>query len=139
MNEADTCRTYVVPRLQAAGWERDPYSVTEQRYFTDGRIVVAGTRTARRKQKKADCLLRYTRDKALAVVEAKADYKAPGDGLDQAKDYPEVLGLKFAYSTNGTGIVEFDFLAGTETNLETFPSPDELWNRLKAAEGITPD
>lgn len=137
MNEADTCRTYVVPKLQAAGWEQDPHSIAEQRYFTDGRIVVAGTRTARRKQKKADYLLRYSRDKALAVVEAKADYKAPGDGLGQAKDYADVLGLKFAYSTNGTGIVEFDFLTGTETNLNAFPSPDELWRRLKLAEGIT--
>lgn len=139
MNEADTCRTYVVPRLQAAGWEHDPHSISEQRYFTDGRIVVAGTRTARRKQKKADYLLRYTRDKALAVVEAKAEYKAPGEGLGQAKGYAEVLGLKFAYSTNGTGIVEFDFLAGTETTLDAFPSPDELWSRLKGAEGITPE
>lgn len=137
MNEADTCRTYVVPRLQAAGWERDPHSITEQRYFTDGRIVVAGTRTARRKQKKADYLLRYTRDFPIAVVEAKAEYKAPGEGLGQAKGYADVLGLKFAYSTNGTGIVEFDFLAGTETNVDSFPSPDELWSRLKAAEGIT--
>lgn len=137
MNEADTCRTYVVPRLQSAGWEQDPHSIAEQRYFTDGRIVVAGTRTARRKQKKADYLLRYTRDKALAVVEAKADYKAPGDGLGQAKDYADVLGLKFAYSTNGTGIVEFDFLAGTESNLDAFPAPGELWRRLKLAEGIT--
>ena len=29
--EADTCRTYVVPKLQAAGWENEPHSIAEQR------------------------------------------------------------------------------------------------------------
>lgn len=137
MNEADTCRTYVVPKLQAAGWEASPHSITEQRSFTDGRIVVAGTKTARRKQKRADYLLRYTRDVSIAVVEAKADYQAPGQGLGQAKEYAAVLGLKFAYSTNGEGIVEFDFLAGTEKNLDAFPTPDELWHRLKSSSGMS--
>ena len=46
----------------------------------------------------------------IAVIEAKAAYKSPGDGLQQAKEYAEILGLKFAYSTNGHGIVEFDYL-----------------------------
>src|SRR5262249_91037 len=77
-----------------------------------------------------DYLLRHTRDFPIAVVEAKADYKKPGDGLAQAKDYAQTLDLKFAYSTNGTGIVEFDFLTGTETELSQFPSPQELWQRL---------
>lgn len=137
MNEADTCRTYVVPRLQAAGWDSAPHSITEQRSFTDGRIVVAGSRTARRRQKRADYLLRYTRDVPIAVVEAKADYQAPGQGLGQAKDYAEVLGLKFAYSTNGEGIVEFDFLTGSQKDLHAFPTPAALWQRLKATQGIS--
>src|ERR1035441_10539276 len=37
--EADTCRTYVVPKLQTAGWETEPHSIAEQRQFTAGRIV----------------------------------------------------------------------------------------------------
>ena len=37
-NEADTCRTFVVPKLQAAGWDADPHSIAEQRTLTDGRI-----------------------------------------------------------------------------------------------------
>lgn len=40
--EADTCRKYVVPRLQAAGWDSDPYSIAEQRTITDGRVVPVG-------------------------------------------------------------------------------------------------
>jgi len=75
----------------------------------------------------------------LAVVEAKAAYKLPGDGLQQAKDYAEHLGLKFAYSTNGHGIVEFDYASGKERQLESFPTPDELWQRLRSAEKIIND
>jgi type I restriction enzyme R subunit len=70
------------------------------------------------------------------VVEAKAAYKEPGDGLQQAKEYAQILGLKFAYSTNGRGIVEHDFLSGHETDRTDFPTPDELWQRQRTAEGI---
>jgi type I restriction enzyme R subunit len=132
VNEADTCRKYVVPNLLAAGWDNDPHSFTEQKTFTDGRILVAGSSVRRGKQKRADYLLRYTRDFAIAIVEAKADYKSPGDGLQQAKDYAEMLGLSFAYSTNGKGILEFDYLTGVERKLGAFPSPDQLWARLRA-------
>jgi hypothetical protein len=103
MNEADTCRKYVVPRLVAAGWDSDPSSFTEQKTFTDGRIVVAGNRVRRRPQKRSDYLLRYARDFPIAVVEAKADYKNPGDGLQQAKDYAECLDLKFARGQSVAG------------------------------------
>ena len=113
MNEADTCREFVVPRLFEAGWDTAPHSIAEQRIFTDGRVYLVRGKPNRGKQKKADYLLRYTRDFPIAVVEAKADYKKPGDGLAQAKDYAQTLDLKFAYSTNGTGIIEFDFLKGT--------------------------
>jgi type I restriction enzyme R subunit len=49
------------------------------RTFTDGRIVVsaAPAKVKRRRQKRADYLLRYTRDLMVAVVEAKPTYKAP--------------------------------------------------------------
>lgn len=94
MTEADTCRKYVVPKLVDAGWDTEPHSFTEQKTFTDGRIVIAGSKVRRRPQKRADYLLRYTRDMMIAVVEAKADYKRPGDGLQQAKDYAEILGRR---------------------------------------------
>jgi len=136
INEADTCRKYVLPKLIAAGWDNDPRSFTEQKTFTDGRIVLIGEKVRRRPQKRADYLLRYTRDFVIAVVEAKATYKSPSDGLQQAKDYAEVLGLKFAYATNGHGIVEFDFLTGKERELESFPTPDDLWQRLRTGEKL---
>lgn len=138
-NEADTCRKFVVPGLNEAGWDNDPHSFTEQRTFTDGRIVVAGSKVKRRPQKRADYLLRYTRDFPIAVVEAKADYKTPGDGLQQAKEYAEILGLKFAYSTNGRDIIEFDYFTGKEQQIEAFPSPEELWRRLRSGQGLADD
>jgi type I restriction enzyme, R subunit len=102
INEADTCRKYVLPKLYAAGWNDD--QISEQKSFTDGRIVPVGPRGRRKPCKRADYLLRYARDFMLAVVEAKAAYRLPGDGLQQAKDYATTLGLKFAYSTNGHSI-----------------------------------
>jgi type I restriction enzyme R subunit len=80
-NEAGTCRRYVVPRLQAAGWENEPHRINEQVTFSDGRIVVAGRRSRRRPGKRADYILRYRPDLAIAVVDAKAEYATPGDGL----------------------------------------------------------
>lgn len=139
ITEADTCRKYVLPKLIQSGWDNDPHSFTEQKTFTDGRIVIIGEKVRRRAQKRADYLLRYTRDFLIGVVEAKAAYKSPADGLQQAKDYAEVLGLKFAYSTNGHGIVEFDFLTGQERNLEFFPTPNELWTRLRVGEHLRDD
>src|SRR6266852_1499092 len=107
MNEADTCRRFVVPKLQAAGWETEPHSIAEQRTITDGRIVPAGKGFVRKPPKRVDYLLRYTRDFPLAIVEAKAAYKSAADAVQQARNYAEMLGLKFAYATNGHEVIEF--------------------------------
>jgi type I restriction enzyme, R subunit len=136
LTESDTCRKFVVPKLVAAGWDNDPHSFTEQRTFTAGRIVVSGEKIYRRPQKRADYLLRYTRDFPIAVIEAKAEYKSAGAGLQQAKEYAEILSLKFAYSTNGHGIIEFDYLSGKESELSSFPPPDELWGRVCSSQGL---
>src|SRR5271156_708601 len=99
--EADTCRKFVVPKLLAAGWDAEPHSIAEQRSITDGRIIPVGKGFIRKAPKRVDFLLRYTRDFSLAVVEAKASYLTATDGMQQAKLYSEMLGLKFAYATNG--------------------------------------
>src|SRR5712664_2160768 len=134
LTEADTCRRYVLPKLYEAGWTDE--QISEQRSFTDGRIMVTGTKVKRKPQKRADYLLRYRRDFPIAVVEAKTVYNNPGDGLQQAKEYAQILGLKFAYAPNGKGIVEHDFLTGCDNDLDGFPSAEELWSRLRKAEAI---
>ncbi len=99
LSEADTCRKFVVPKLQEAGWDNEPHSIAEQRTITDGRIVPVGRGFMRKPPRRVDYLLRYERNFPLAVIEAKAAWKTVGDGLQQAKDYAEMLGLRFAYAT----------------------------------------
>ncbi len=137
--EADTCRKFVVPKLQTAGWDNEPHSIAEQRTITDGRIVPVGKGFVRKPPKRVDYLLRYTRDFPLAVVEAKSAYKTAAAGMQQAKDYAEMLGLKFAYATNGHEIIEFDYFIGRETELTAYPTPEELWRRYRAGSKIKDD
>lgn len=124
MNEADTCRKFVVPKLQSSGWDTEPHRINEQVTFTDGRIIVTGRKARRRPGKRADYILRYRPDMPIAVVEAKPEYKTPGEGLQQAKDYADILGLKFAFATNGLSIVEFDYTTGKERVIGAFPTPE---------------
>src|SRR5437762_9503953 len=133
--EADTCRTLITPKLQAAGWEDDPHSIAEQRPSTDGRTIVHGSTARRRAGKRADYILRYTRDFPIAVVEAKSEDEPAATSLQQAKEYAEILQLKFAYATNGWELIEFDYITGLERNdLTAFPTAAELWARLRANE-----
>jgi len=91
-----------------------------------------------RPQKRADYLLRYNRDFPIAVIEAKSDERPAGDGLQQAKDYAENLGLVFTFATNGNEIIEFDYLTGVERKVEQFPSPADLWSRYQAGRKLPP-
>lgn len=136
MNEADTCRKYVTPMLQASGWDAAPYLLREQVTFTDGRLIVTGGKARRGPQKRADYLLHYRRDFMLAVVEAKAEGESALDGVQQAKEYAEILKLWFAYATNGHVIIEIDYLTGNEREIDRFPTPEELWRRLVTAKVV---
>jgi type I restriction enzyme R subunit len=136
-NEADTCRRQVVPSLQSAGWDTEPHSIAEQRTITDGRVIPVGKGFVRKPPKRVDYLLRYTRDFTLAVVEAKATYKTAADAVQQARAYAEMLGLKFAYATNGADIIEIDYFTGQENRVNAYPFPDDLLRRYQAATGIT--
>ena len=135
--EADTCHIFFTPRLQAAGWDNAPHAIHEQRSFTDGRVVFVGGQPRRGRGKRTDYLLRYRPDVALAGGEAKASYLRAEDGLQQAKDDAEILGLNFAYATNGAKIPEFDFFEGLEPVIEAFPTPAELWTRQHIVLGLT--
>jgi type I restriction enzyme R subunit len=93
-----------------------------------GRILGAG-----RPQKKLilDYLMLY-RNRKLAVVEAKSEDKPLTEGLGQAKQYAEKLGVRFAYSTNGLGFYEVDMETGVEGPVPAVPSPEVLWQRMFA-------
>ena len=130
-SEADTCHRFIAPLLQAAGWDDAPCSINEQRTFTDGRVMFISGEARRGRRKRADYILRYRPDYPIAVIEAKAEYRSAQDGVQQARDYAEVLGLRFAYASNGHEIIEIDINLGTERERADFPSPAELWDRQR--------
>jgi type I restriction enzyme R subunit len=133
--EADTCRDYILPHLRAAGWRDE--QIVEERFFTDGRIVPTLRGHRREPGKRADYLLEIEPGFPVAVVEAKRLYRLPSDGLQQAMRYAEILKLPLAYASNGRGIVEHDYDTGQQRQLDAFPSPEEMWRRYRAWQGIS--
>lgn len=136
MNESDTRLKLIDPAIMKA-WDRDSQVFTEY-YFTDGEIVVRGNLVMRKDKKKADYLLMYAPNIPIAVIEAKDTEHTVDAGLQQGMGYAESLDVPFAYSTNGKGFVEHDFLTGKERSLamDEFPTPVELWARYSKARGL---
>jgi type I restriction enzyme R subunit len=132
-NEADTCRKFVVPKLQSAGWDNEPHSIAEQRTITDGRVIPVGKGFVRKPPKRVDYLLRFTRDFPLAVVEAKASLKSATDAVQQARNYAEILGLKYAYATNGIEIIEIDYFNARKRVSRTSPLPMTFGGAIRRA------
>jgi type I restriction enzyme R subunit len=130
VTEQETRTRLIYPRLVEAGWQAD--RILEERTLTPGRISVIGQK-GRRKSNEArrpDFILEFSEDLPIAIVEAKEAGSGTAPGMQQAKEYARLLDLKFAYSTDGHGIREFDALSGLERELTAFPSPAELWKRL---------
>lgn len=136
LTEADTCRELVTPAIRLAGWGQAPYAIGEQHQITDGRILLIGGKARRAKQRRADYLLYYRRDFPIAVVEAKEAGLPAENGVQQAREYAELLGLRFAYATNGRRLIEIDYITGTEREVDRYATPEELWARLNGANGL---
>ncbi len=131
MNEAETRAELIDPALAAAGWNVIDGSRSRREVgITMGRIEGSGRRG---KRDVADYVLMH-RSHNLAVIEAKPRDSLDTEGLGQAKDYAKKLQARFAYSTNGDGIYEVDMLTGVEGNVDRYPTPDELWQRVFAEE-----
>jgi len=132
MNEAETRAEHIDPALAAAGWGVVGVSRIRREYsITLGRIEGHGRRG---KALKADYVLE-NRNTKLATVEAKAWDEALTEGLGQAKDYAGKLAIRFTYATNGQGIYGVDMQDGTEGEVASFPTPEELWNRTPGGIG----
>lgn len=126
MNEATTRRELINPMLKASKWGRNETTgseIIDEYQFTDGRLIGSGQRG---KQKKADYVLAYKNQK-LAIVEAKAEDKEITDGLEQVKDYAEVLKIRYVYSTNGHDIYFFDMKTGRGEFVDSYHTPDDLF------------
>ncbi len=129
MNEAETRAEHIDPALKAAGWGVVEGSRIRREYhITQGRIEGHGRRG---KPLIADYVLIY-RNTKLAVIEAKPWDDPLTEGVGQAKDYAGKLAVRFTYSSNGQGFYGVDMQEGTEVEVLSFPTPDELWNRTFA-------
>jgi len=91
-NEADTGRQYVVPKLQAAGWDTEPHRLNEQVTFTDGRIVVTGSRTRCRPANRADHLPCDGPDVRQAWADAQRRSDIIGKVAERGIDFDELAG-----------------------------------------------
>ena len=136
MDESTTRRKKIDPALYAVGWEQVPESqiLNEQRAYliAPGRVE----KLKARHPKKVDYILEYKGIK-LAVIEAKSDETDVSVGVPQAKQYAQMLQIRYTYSTNGDRIYFIDMgvkdaygnyvVPSTEKFIDKFPSPQELW------------
>lgn len=138
LSEEDIKLQYITPAILNKGWATS--HIRMEFAFTDGRVIFQGGKAARKARKRADYLLHTSANNPIAIVEAKDNNKPIGGGMQQAIEYAEILDVPFAYSSNGDGFIEHDFLTGKETalQLDEFPSPEELLKRLYAAKHYTP-
>ena len=123
MNESQTRIDKIDPALHSVGWGKveDSRIITEYK-ITNGRV----SKTSKPKPLKADYILSYKGVK-LAVVEAKSDEKDVTEGVAQAKQYAEMMNIRYTYSTNGDKLYVIDMQTGEEGEIDSFPTPDELW------------
>jgi type I restriction enzyme R subunit len=140
LSERDICTQYILPALKKAGWDIEK-QVREEVFFTDGRIFVKGNKTARGERKRADFVLYYKPNIPIAIIEAKDNNHSIGSGLQQALNYAEILDIPVAYSSNGDGFLEHNRSGYSKTiecnlNLDSFPTPAELWEKYKKYKGI---
>ncbi|WP_243424423.1 EcoAI/FtnUII family type I restriction enzme subunit R [Gemmiger formicilis] len=137
MSEEDIKLQYITPAILSK-WSRE--KITMETRITDGKINLKGNFVFREKPKRADYILYLSANNPIAIVEAKDNTHAISHGLQQAMTYAQMLDIPFAYSSNGDGFMEHDFLTGQEREigLDEFPSEQELATRYKQESGLTP-
>ncbi|MFA1676281.1 EcoAI/FtnUII family type I restriction enzme subunit R [Rhizobium mongolense] len=140
LTERDICTKFILPAVKQAGWDT-MLQVREEVFFTKGRITVRGKLVARGTAKKADFVLYYKPNIPIALIEAKDNKHAVGDGLQQGLDYAETLAIPFVFSSNGDGFVFHDRtghrdLKEENLRLDQFPSPERLWRLYSSWKGL---
>ena len=144
LSERDICTKFITPAIEKAGWDKNT-QLLEEVSFTDGKIYVRGKLTARGARKRADYILYYKPNIPIAIVEAKDNKHSVRAGMQQALDYAKILDIPCVFSSNGDGFIFHDRTATdgnveTELDINSFPSPEELWQKYKKYKGIeTPE
>ena len=136
MSEEDIKLQYITPSITSK-WSRD--KITMETRITDGKINLKGNFVFREKPKRADYILYLNANNPIAIVEAKDNTHNVSHGLQQAMTYARMLDVPFAYSSNGDGFAEHDFITGQERefSLDEFPTEHELIARYKQESGLT--
>ena len=136
MSEEDIKLQYITPSITSK-WSRD--KITMETRITDGKINLKGNFVFREKPKRADYILYLNANNPIAIVEAKDNTHNVSHGLQQAMTYARMLDVPFAYSSNGDGFAEHDFITGQERefSLDEFPTEHELIERYKQESGLT--
>ena len=139
-SERDIISKYILPAIEDSGWDRQT-QIREEVSFTAGRIFVKGKLTKRGEKKRADIILYYKPNIPVAVVEAKDNKHTVGAGMQQALEYAETLDIPVAISSNGDGFViqyrrNCADVVSENTDLDHFPTPEELWECYKKYNGI---
>lgn len=127
IGESDTRVKIIDPQLKASAWKEE--DIRREFYFKKGKIIIEGNEAKRGEKKFADYVLFFKNAFPIAVIEAKRYFKNHADGISDAKEKSKILGLNFAYSTNGKKFEEFDFSTNKQTTLDKFPTPEELYKR----------
>lgn len=133
LTEEDVKFRYINDAITSKGWSKDSIFMEQKVKFTDGKISLHGNLVHREKPKFADYVLYANKATPLAIVEAKDANHSVSHGLQQAMTYAQMLDVKFAYSSNGEGFAEHDFLTGKEQSfaMDEFPTKEELIERYK--------
>ena len=144
LSERDICTKFITPAIEKSGWDKLT-QLLEEVSFTDGKIYVRGKMTARGARKRADYILYCKPNIPIAVVEAKDNKHSVRAGIQQALDYAKILDIPCVFSSNGDGFIFHDRTAPdgnveTELDIDSFPTPEELWQKYKKYKGIeTPE
>jgi type I restriction enzyme, R subunit len=141
LSESDICAKHITPAVILAGWDEGT-QIRREVFFTKGRIIVRGKLVTRGKAKRADYVL-YYQHFPIALIEAKDNNHAVGDGIQQAIEYATTLDVPFAFASNGDGFVFHDRTGRSATQeatlaLDAFPSPATLWAEYCAWKGLAP-
>ena len=133
LSEEDVKFRYINDAITSKGWTKDSIFMEQQVKFTDGKISLHGNIVHREKPKFADYVLYVNKATPIAIVEAKDTKHTVSYGLQQAMEYAKMLDVKFAFSSNGEGFAEHDFLTGKERffSMDEFPTREELIERYK--------
>ena len=132
LSEEDIKLRYITPAILSKDWSVKDITMEAKVKLTDGKINLRGNIVARGKAKYADYMLFYNRATPIAIVEAKDANHSVSFGMQQAKEYAQMMDIPFAFSSNGFGFQEFDFLTGCERTIPMgeFPTRDELYARF---------